>query len=150
MLLAIISTLVQKAARYEQGDPICPLVMVQLELQGDNIQFSPPLSGHSTLSSVPEIVQEWMNNYVSLAKLVRRVNPVQDGQEVKEELREGEMSKRNGEDDGDKTCLKAFSSDPDIKSAIGKICAHLETNSRQCQVISVHTIILCSANHWLE
>lgn len=137
MLLAIISTLVQKATRYEQGDPIHPLVEVRLELQGDNIQFSPPLSGNSTLSSVPEVVQDWMNAYVSLAKLVRRVNPVQDGQEVEGELRESEMSERDGEDDGDMTCFKTFSSDSDIKSAIGKICAHLETNSRQCQVISV-------------
>ena len=134
MLLTIISTLVQKATRYEQGDPILPLVMVQLELQGDNIQFSPPLSGHSALSSVPEMVQNWMNDYVSLAKFVRRVNPVQDAQELVGELREDEVSKRDGED---KTYFKAFSSDSDIKSAVGKICAHLETNSRQCQVMSV-------------
>ena len=32
------------------------------------------------------------------------------------------------------SCFEAISSDPDIKGAIGKICAHLETNSRQCQV----------------
>ena len=34
----------------------------------------------------------------------------------------------------DRSCFEAISSDPDIKGAIGKICAHLETNSRQCQV----------------
>ena len=32
------------------------------------------------------------------------------------------------------SCFEAISSDPDIKGAIAKICAHLETNSRQCQV----------------
>jgi hypothetical protein len=32
------------------------------------------------------------------------------------------------------SCFEAISADPDIKGAIAKICAHLETNSRQCQV----------------
>ena len=72
MLLTVISTLVQKATRYEQGAPISPLVTVQLELQGGDVQFSPPLSGHSAISSVPEIVQKWMNDYLSLTKLIPR------------------------------------------------------------------------------
>lgn len=72
MLLTVLATLVQKATRYEQGAPISPLVMVQLELQGGDIQFSPPLSGHSAVSSVPEVVQKWMNDYLSLTKLIPR------------------------------------------------------------------------------
>ena len=134
MLLTIISTLVQKATRYEQGDPIHPLVTVQLQLQGDNIQFSPPLSGHSALSSVPEVVQNWMNDYVGLAKLVRRANPIQSGEKQEGEVGRDGVREKSGKVDGDKTCFTAVSSDSDIKSAIGKICAHLETNSRQCQV----------------
>ena len=72
LLLTVLANLVQKATRYEQGAPISPLVMVQLELQGGDIQFSPPLSGHSAISSVPEVVQKWMNDYLSLTKLIPR------------------------------------------------------------------------------
>ena len=72
MLLTVLATLVQKATKYEQGAPILPLVMVQLELQGGDIQYSPPLSGHSAVSSVPEVVQKWMNDYLSLTKLIPR------------------------------------------------------------------------------
>ena len=76
LLLTVLATLVQKATRYEQGVPISPLVMVQLELQGGDIQFSPPLSGHSAVSSVPEVVQKWMNDYLSLTKLIPRYTVV--------------------------------------------------------------------------
>ena len=72
LLLTVLATLVQKATRYEQGAPILPLVMVQLELQGGDIQFSPPLSGHSAVRSVPEVVQKWMNDYLGLTKLIPR------------------------------------------------------------------------------
>ena len=72
LLLTVLATLVQRATRYEQGAPISSLVMVQLELQGGDIQFSPPLSGHSAISSVPEVVQKWMNDYLSLTKLIPR------------------------------------------------------------------------------
>ena len=133
MLLSIISTLVQKATRYEQGDTIPPLVMVQLELQGGSVQYSPPLSGHSALSSVPEVVQKWMSDYISLTKLMQRVQAVQGG--GREGEGEAEGVERDGGEEEDKTCFEAVSSEPDIKSAVGKICAHLETNSRQCQVI---------------
>ena len=76
LLLSVLATLVQKATRYEQGVPISPLVMVQLELQGGDIQFSPPLSGHSAVSSVPEVVQKWVNDYLSLTKLIPRYTVV--------------------------------------------------------------------------
>ena len=46
----------------------------------------------------------------------------------------GEDSELKKRDVKDRSCFEAISSDPDIKGAIGKICAHLETNSRQCQV----------------
>jgi hypothetical protein len=72
LLLTVLATLVQKATRYEQGAPISPLVMVQIELQGGDIQFSPPLSGHSAINSVPEVVQKWMNDYLSLTKMIPR------------------------------------------------------------------------------
>ena len=72
MLLTMLSTLVQKATRYEQGAPIFPLVTVRLELQGGEIQFSPPLSAHSAVSSVPEVVQKWMNDYLNLTRLIPR------------------------------------------------------------------------------
>lgn len=133
MLLTVISTLVQRATRYEQGDPIPPLVVVQLELQGGTIQFSPPLSGHSALNSVPETVQKWMNDYLGLTKLILRMQ-LWRGQDEREGEGEEEADKKGKGDDEDKTCFKAISSNPDIKNAIGKICAHLETNSRQCQV----------------
>ena len=45
---------------------------------------------------------------------------------------DSEMKKRDTKERS--SCFEAISSDPDIKGAIGKICAHLETNSRQCQV----------------
>ena len=45
---------------------------------------------------------------------------------------ESEVKKRDAKECS--SCFEAISSDPDIKGAIGKICAHLETNSRQCQV----------------
>ena len=55
-----------------QGDQIPALVTVQLELQGGEVQFSPPLSSHSALPSVPELVQRWMDSYTRVARLARR------------------------------------------------------------------------------
>ena len=49
---------------------------------------------------------------------------------------ENEVKKRDTKECS--SCFEAISSNPDIKGAIGKICAHLETNSRQCQV---HTLV---------
>lgn len=112
MMLTAISTLVGRATKYEQGDTIPPLVMVELELQGSDIQFSPPLGTHTAISSVPEAVQKWMSDYLNLAQLGPRFSP--------------------GFSEG--TCMEVLKSDTDIKSAMSKICAHLETNSRQCQV----------------
>lgn len=110
-MLRAISTLVSRVVKYEQGATIPPLVMVELELQGSDVQFSPPLSSYSAFSSVPEVVQKWMSNYLELAKLCPKF-----GSGV------------------EKTCYEVMKSDPDIKNSMSKICAHLETNSRQCQV----------------
>ena len=140
MLFKIISALVQKAARYEQGASISPLVTVQLELQGDNVNFSPPLSVQSALSSVPEVVQRWLNDYIGLAKLVRRVCVFgKQGEEREGEERERELKERDVFEDG--TYFTAVSLDADIKAAFGKVSAHLETNSRQCQVGSTSTVM---------
>ena len=114
MLLAAISTLVGRALKYEQGGQIPVLVMVELELQGSNVMFSPPLSAHSAISSVPEVVQKWMSNLLHLARLGPRFSPGV----------------------GDGSCLEVLRANSDIKNAMSKICAHLETNSRQCQVQS--------------
>lgn len=113
MMLKAISTLVSRVMKYEQGDSIPPLVMVELELQGSNVQFSPPLSAHSAIVSVPEMVQKWMSDYLNLAKLGPRFCP-------------GLL--------GDSSCMEVLKTDTEIKGAMSKICAHLETNSRQCQV----------------
>lgn len=112
VMLKAISTLVTRALKYEQGDGIPPLVMVELELQGSDVHFSPPLSARSESSSVPEVVQKWMSNYLSLAKLGPRFSPGVGA-----------------------TCFEVLNSDTDIKGSMSKICAHLETNSRQCQVL---------------
>ena len=111
MMLKALSTLVSRAMKYEQGGSIPPLVIVDLELQGSAVQFSPPLSTHSAIRSVPEVVQKWMSNFLDLAKLCPR------------------FAASNG------TCHEMIESDVDIKNAMTKICAHLETNSRQCQVL---------------
>lgn len=122
MVLKAISSLVQRATHYEQGDPIPPLVTVELELQASDIQFSPPLSTHTALVSVPEAVQKWISGYIDLAKLVPRF-------EV-------------GEDEKTQTCFEAVCSDDEIKGAVSKINAHLETNARQCQVCVCRHITL--------
>ena len=113
MMLKALSTLLNRAMKYEQGDSIPPLVMVELELQSSDVQFSPPLASHSAIGSVPEVVQKWMSDYLNLGKLGPRFIPG---------LKEGA------------TCMDVLKLDPEIKSAMSKICAHLETNSRQCQV----------------
>lgn len=122
MLLKAISTLVGRAMKYEQGDSIPPLVMVELELQGTDVQFSPPLSTHSAISSVPEVVQRWMSDYLQLAKLGPRFVAAAVG---------------------DGTCFEVLNSDPEVKNAMNKICAHLETNSRQCQVRDEPLLVDC-------
>ncbi len=111
-MLKAISTLYSRALKYEQGDPIPCLVTVELELQGADVQFSPPLSTFSSVNCVPEVVQKWMSNYLSLAKLGPRFSSTVD----------------RG------TCFDVLSSDGEVKNAMSKICAHLVTNSRQCQV----------------
>ena len=117
MVLKAISSLVQRATRYEQGDPIPPLLTVELELQASDVQFSPPLSVHTALVSVPEAVQKWISGYMDLAKLVPRF----------------EASTKQ-EDEKSSTYFGAVCSDVEIKGAVSKINAHLETNARQCQV----------------
>lgn len=114
MVLTAISSLVKRASHYEQGHPIAPLVVVEMELQACDVQFSPPLSTHSALDSVPEVVHSWIEEYVGLAKLVP--------------LFERQMGSSS------KTCFEALCSDAELKSAVGKISAHLETNARHCQV----------------
>lgn len=110
MVLTAIGTLTLRAQKYEQGAPIPQLVTVDLELQAGDIQFSPPLSSHSPIPTVPETVSRWMDGFTSLTKLVRRYAPgIRD------------------------TCYPAITNDPDIRSAISKVTAHLETNARQCQ-----------------
>ena len=112
MVSIAISSLVQRASHYEQGHPIPPLVTVEMELQAHDVQFSPPLSTHSALESVPEVVQNWIEEYIGLSKLV----PLFQGAE------------------NAKNCYEALSRDAELKSAVGKISAHLETNARHCQV----------------
>ena len=123
MMLKAISTLVNRAVKYEQGDTIPPLVMVELELQGSDVHFSPPLSSHSAISSVAEVVQKWMNDYLRLGRLGPRFSPGLPGE-------------------AERSCLELLKADTEIKNAMSKICAHLETNSRQCQVKG-NAILLC-------
>ena len=58
-----------------QGVRIPSLVTVCLELQGTDIQFSPPLSPLSPLPTVPEVVHHWMEGYSNTASLVVRQLP---------------------------------------------------------------------------
>ena len=119
MMLNATATLTNRALKYEQGDRIPPLVMVELEVQGADVQFAPPLSAHSAISSVPEVVQKWMSDYLGLAKLGPRFAPAGGGVVGR-------------------SCFEELNSDPGIRGAMNKICAHLETNSRQCQVRIMH------------
>ncbi len=121
MVLNAISSLVQRANRYEQGHPISPLVTVELELQASDVQFSPPLSTHSAIVSVPEAVHKWIEEYIGLAKLVPRFEGVA----------------------GAGSCFEALCGDAELKSAVSKISAHLETNARHCQVcvLYIHSAV---------
>ena len=112
MALTVITSLLQRAGQYEQGTAIRPIVTVCLELQATDVQFSPPLSTHSALVSVPEAVQKWIDEYMGLAKLVPRFGGSGEGGTFQEEL-----------------C-----GDSELKGAVSKISAHLETNARHCQV----------------
>lgn len=116
MVFTAINSLVQRASHYEQGHPILPLITVDLELQASDVQFSPPLSMHSAVVSVPEAVSVWISEYVGLAKLVPRF-----------------------EQAGAVCCYEALCMDAELKGAMSKIKAHLETNARQCQVHCMYT-----------
>ena len=48
---------------------------VQLELVGGMVTFSPPLTPHSSLPSIPEIVAVWMNSYVATTRHLPRILP---------------------------------------------------------------------------
>jgi len=112
MVLNAISSLVQRANQYEQGGHIPALVTVVLELQASEVQFHPPLSTHCASMSVPEAVHKWIEEYLSLANLVPMFETSCVGS----------------------TCYKSLTNDPELKRAVTKIIAHLETNARQCQV----------------
>ena len=58
-----------------QGVSIPPLMAVQLELVGDVVTFSPPLTPHSSLPSIPEIVAGWMDSYVATTLQLPRILP---------------------------------------------------------------------------
>jgi len=110
--LVISSLRIMTLTVYEQGGTIPPLVTVELGLYGPTVRFFPPLSTNSAFTSVPEMIQGWMANYMKLARHVPR------------------LSVRKGED----SHFQLAHRESDIRSAMGKICAHVETNCRQCQV----------------
>ncbi|KAL5499629.1 hypothetical protein EMCRGX_G011081 [Ephydatia muelleri] len=109
LVLTAIGTLVERAQHYERGTSIPPLIQVDLELQGTEVLFSPPLTSTSASRSIPEAVQQWLSHYMDLSKLVRRV--AHDSE----------------------SCYAAISGDPEIKINFAKITAHVETCARQCQ-----------------
>ena len=113
MTLKFISTLSKRTSTYEQGGSIPSLVTVELGLYGTGVRFFPPLSTQSAFTSVPEMIQQWMSNYLTLARLVPKLSV-------------GHSQDKN---------FELAHKDSDIKNAMNKICAHVETNCRQCQVI---------------
>lgn len=113
MTLKFISSLSQRTSTYEQGGSIPALLTVELGLYGADVQFFPPLATHSAFTSIPEVIQQWMGNYLRLSGLVPRLS---------------------GRQSGGSTSFELEYKESDIKSAMNKICAHVETNSRQCQV----------------
>lgn len=58
-----------------QGVSIPALMAVQLELVGGVVTFSPPLTPHSSLPSIPEIVARWMDSYVTTTHQLPRILP---------------------------------------------------------------------------
>ena len=125
MMLKAISTLIRRASKYEQGDTIPPLVMVVLELYGPTVQFSPPLSAHTAIKSVSEVVHKWMAAYLKLAKLVPRLTASVTG-----------------------NCFESLSKDTELTNPMSTICAHLETNSRQSQVSSFSMAVCNLLQQW--
>lgn len=59
----------------KKGVSIPALMAVQLELVGGVVAFSPPLTPHSSLPSIPEIVARWMDSYVSSTRHLPRILP---------------------------------------------------------------------------
>ena len=51
------------------------LMVVKLELVGGEVGFSPPLTPHSSLPSVPEIVSGWLDGYLATTAQLPRVSP---------------------------------------------------------------------------
>ena len=73
------------------------MVTVSLELYEKDIEFSPPLSSRSSLSSVPERIKQFLEGFVSLSKsLHSRLYPqsTQVRQRQRERQRERERQRQ--------------------------------------------------------
>lgn len=49
------------------------MVVVSLELHEKEIQFSPPLSPHSSQHTVPEVIRQLLEKFLSLSKIAQRL-----------------------------------------------------------------------------
>ena len=51
------------------------MVGVSVVLHGKQVQFNPPLSSTSALSSVPEVIKRMLEGFLSLTKTLHRLIP---------------------------------------------------------------------------
>jgi dynein heavy chain len=109
MMIYSMWTLTSRAQKYEQGGSIPPIVSVSIQLWDNQIQFYPPLSLHSAIVSVPEIVKDSLESFLLLCKIPCRLI------------------------DSDISYYDELLSDGDVYGNVQKIIAHIETSSRQCQ-----------------
>lgn len=84
---------------------------VQLKLVGGVVSFSPPLTPHSSLPSIPEIVARWMDSYVATTCQLPRVLP---NTQVSWRLMHLCASKTHSLTTCTYTCNKQWKSDPHL------------------------------------
>ncbi|XP_052060514.1 uncharacterized protein LOC127700861 isoform X4 [Mytilus californianus] len=73
-LKSMLNNLVQ-ANMAEDDDTLMPVLTIRLELIDNRVAFRPPLDQSTSVISVQELVQQWLDGYLARGKLVKMLGP---------------------------------------------------------------------------
>ncbi|KAK6172547.1 hypothetical protein SNE40_016179 [Patella caerulea] len=91
-LMSMLNTLVQaNMAETEIPGSVIPILTIRLELIDNNVSFCPPLDQNTSVVSVQELVQKWLDSYLArgvLVKMLGNKGTYQDYIEADDEVRQ--------------------------------------------------------------
>ncbi|XP_069115919.1 uncharacterized protein [Argopecten irradians] len=105
-LKSMLNNLVQ--ANMDEDNIIMPILTIRLELIDNRVAFRPPLDQSSSVISVQELVQKWLDGYLARGKLVKMLGPKGTYQDY-------------------------ISADEEVKQLLEDISSMVDDNSEECK-----------------